>query len=384
MSLLVLNKRESRGVKLVAENGVQPIDSSKFLVRSERDSRRNYRVSWAGKRWVCTCEDYRKRHRRCKHIYAVGYYLALRGFTLTLRSNLQSDPSCSSCGSTDAVISHGWRCNKSGPVRRYLCKRCRVTFTDRSGFEGMKNQAMVIATALDLYFRGLSLRKVSEHLETLHGIKVSYTSIHYWLSKYVELVHNSLKDLCVKTGGRWHADDTLVRVKGRHVVLWELLDSETRFLIAEHISRKRSSEEASKLLKRGRSRAQTSQDKPLELVTDGLPSYTEAVEKELAPSVSPQRVVHIQGPLTGSVNNNKMERLYGTFKERARLALHFDHEGGADLFAKGFTTHYNYVRGHMALGGKTPAEAMGLSNRKLSWLDLITKSSLRGKRERVS
>ena len=52
----------------------------------------------------------------------------------------------------------------------------------------MKNQAKIIATALDLYFRGLSLRKISEHFETLYQAKVSYTSVYYWLSKYVEIV----------------------------------------------------------------------------------------------------------------------------------------------------------------------------------------------------
>lgn len=379
---MVLDRREYKGIKLVSQNHVQQINSSKFLVSSEKNPLKSYEVSWAGKQWVCTCEDYRKRHRRCKHIHAVGYYLTSKDLATTLRSNQQSDSSCPSCGSADAVIGHGWRYNKSEPVRRFLCKRCGVTFGDRSGFERMKNRALVVAAALDLFFRGLSLRKISEHLETFYGAKVSYTTIHYWLSKYVRLVHGFLQDLPVKTGGRWHADDTLVRLKGRHIVLWSLLDSETRFLIAEHISRKRSSDAASKLLKKGCSRAQSSRNKPLELITDGLSSYqSPAVEGEIKQSKAFQSVIHIQGPLTGPIDNNRMERLFGTLKQRTKLALHFSNEKGANLFAKGFATHYNYVRGHMALGGRTPAEAAGLTKRKLSWLDLIEEASKKSKRK---
>jgi len=155
------------------------------------------------------------------------------------------------------------------------------------------------------------------------------------------------------------------------MVLWSILDSETRLLIAKHVSERRTSKEASKVIEKGCSQSRIPQDKPLELVTDGLPSYAEAVEKQQASGVMPKPVVHIHGPLTGPVNNNKMERFYGTLKERAKLTLHFNNEGGANLFAKGFATHYNYIRGHMALGGRTPAEAAGLTKRKLSWLDLI-------------
>jgi transposase-like protein len=381
---LVLDRRECRGIKLASQNHVQQTNSSEFLVRSEENTQKSYEVSWAGKQWICTCEDYRKRRRRCKHIHAVGYYLASKDLASTLRSNQQSDSSCPSCGSADAVIGHGWRYNKSVPVRRFLCKRCGVTFGNRSGFERMKNRAVVIAAALDLYFRGLSLRKISEHLETFHGAKVSYTTIHYWLSKFVGLVHGFVQNLPVKTGGRWHADDTLVRLKGRHMVLWGLLDSETRFLIAEHISRKRSSDAASKLFKKGCSRAQFSRNKPLELITDGLSSYQSAVERELKSSEAFESVIHIQGPLIGPIDNNRMERLFGTLKQRTKLALHFNNEKGANLFAKGFTTHYNYVRGHMALGGKTPAEAVGMSKCKLSWLDLIRMVSSKNKHGRVN
>jgi transposase-like protein len=369
---MVLSRREHKGIDLVSENHVQELSQVRFLVRSESDSATNYEVSWIGKKWICTCPDYRRKQKRCKHIHAVSYYLAVKAFIPALKSDPEAQRLCPKCHSSEIAF-HCWRYNKNGSAKRYRCKNCRKTFSDRNGFEGMKNQAKIIATALDLYFRGLSLRKISEHFETLYQVKVSYTSVYYWLSKYVEIVENLAPCSPLKTGERWAADETLVRLKGRHIYLWGLLDRETKVLIAEHISARRSSDDASILFKKGLEETKHSRNQVSELITDGLPSYAESVNRELRNRTRP--LIHVQGPLlTGKINNNQMERMMGTIKERTKLTMHFHNEPGAKLFSKGFRTHYNYVRGHMALDGKTPAQAAGLSEKKLSWLDLISKA----------
>ena len=136
------------------------------------------------------------------------------------------------------------------------------------------------------------------------------------------------------------------------------------------------------LLKKGRKNTAYSDNQVPEFITDGLGSYTEALEQN--PEIRPEHLIHVQGPgLTGKVSNNTMERMVGTIKERTKLMKHFYSEKGAKLFSKGFRAHYNNCRGHMALRGKTPAQAAGLSKKKLSWIDLISeakkKSKQRGK-----
>ena len=37
----------------------------------------------------------------------------------------------------------------------------------------------------------------------------------------------------------------------------------------------------------------------------------------------------------------------------------------------GFQTFYNFVRGHRSLNGLTPAQAAGITDEKLNWVDII-------------
>ena len=270
------------------------------------------------------------------------------------------------------ILRIGIRINKGGPVKRYRCKHCKTTFSNRNGFEGMKNQAKIIASALDLYYKGLSLRKISEHFETLYSVKISYTTIYYWLAKYVEIVEKYAPIGPMTTGERLAADETMIKIRGRHLMLWGLLDRETKILVAEHISARRSTEAAIVLLEKGQSKTKPLEGQVSELTTDGLNSYSEALQLMKDKTVP---LIHLQGPgLTAKKSNNEMERLMGTVKERTNLAKHFNGEKGAELFSKGFREYYNDCRGHMALAGRTPAQAAGLEEKKLTWLDLISRA----------
>jgi putative transposase len=360
-------KRELKGIALLMKGAVRQVDPSNFLVRSQTDPNVWYEVRWQRNRWVCNCRDFERSPKKCKHMYAVGYYLKLRDISLGVRSLGQEDePKCPKCGSAD-VIRRGFRYNKRGPVQRYLCKSCGFGFSGMMAFRGTRHKAEVIVEALDLYYRGLSLRQIAEHLDATRGVRVSYGTVYSWIRKYVELVNRFTSALQAKVSERWHADETILRVKGRDLVVWGLLDSETRLLIATHISERRGKEDAQSLISRGLER---SQNKPSELVTDGLPSYKAALDRI---SAKGDPLVHLQGPLTESLNN-RMERLWGTLKARAKTMCTFRSEESARRFIEGFATYYNFIKPHRSLNGKTPAEASGISRRKLNWMDLISAS----------
>ena len=240
----------------------------------------------------------------------------------------------------------------------------------------MKNQTMTVVCALDLFFRGISLREVQQHLQSTFGIDVSYVTIYNWIKKYVELVNSYTKDLKAKTSDRWHADETLIKVRGRQMVLWCLLDSETRQLIAQHISQNRSKEDATILFKKGKKSSKTS---PRQLITDGLASYNDAIQTEFgAKNQAPRsnrRTLHIVGPLVGKINNNKIERFNGSIKGRLRSMGHLNTVEGAKTFGEGYQIHYNFIREHQALNGRTPAEMAKISDEKVNWRQLIEKAS---------
>lgn len=229
----------------------------------------------------------------------------------------------------------------------------------------MKNKIRIISASIDLYFRGLSLRQIVEHLETTYNTKVCHGTIYYWLRKYTDLVSQYTDRINANFPGRWHADETVLHVNGRNLLLWSLLDSETRFIIATHISQKRGEEDASILMKKG---AKKSETKPMEVVTDALPSYNAAIHNELGSIDHP--VIHLTGSLTKALNN-KIERWNGTLKHRTKVMAGFQNAESATRFTDGFIAHYNFIKGHEALNCLTPAQMVGLTENKLSWLDLI-------------
>ena len=55
-------------------------------------------------------------------------------------------------------------------------------------------------------------------------------------------------------------------------------------------------------------------------------------------------------------NNNILERLNGTFSERTKVVRSFDSGIGAEEFATGMATYYNYIRPHQGIGGMVPAQ----------------------------
>ena len=361
-----LSKRELKGLKLLIEqNGVRELEPGKFVVRSQRDKDKWYEVVCEGGKLKCTCEDYRRRKRPCKHIYAVRYYLMVRELSRKLKEEVHGkDVACPYCGS-EQIVKCGYRYNKSGPVQRYLCKNCGRKFVSRYGLEGLRFSPDVVITAIDLYCRGLSLRQVAEHLRRVHGIKVSHSTVYNWIKRFARIIHEHTKHVRADVSDRWCADETIVRINGRDFILWSLLDTETRFLLAMRISASKRAEEARKLLREGLNRATR---KPTELVTDGNKAYEKAIDEEFGKKNID--LIHIQALLSGPITNNVSESFFGVVKPRLNTMKRFYSQRTAEMFTYLYEFFYNFLRKHSSIG-QTPAEAAGIIDEEPTWLMLL-------------
>ena len=70
------------------------------------------------------------------------------------------------------------------------------------------------------------------------------------------------------------------------------------------------------------------------------------------------------------MNNNKMERFNDEFRDREKVMRGIKKEDS--VIFDGYQIYHNYIREHMGLNGKTPAEACGIDVQgDNKWLTLI-------------
>ncbi len=259
-------------------------------------------------------------------------------------------------------------------IARYVCRACGYRFTGHDGFQRRRSDPEKIALALDLYFRGMSVRKVSEHFVQVHGLKIDHTTVYRWVVSYSKLASEWMDRQGARTGERWHVDETVVSVNGDPKYVWNVMDGETRFLMATHVSAGRGMDDTRAPLRKAKA---VTPDRPMEVFTDGMNAYPRAVRKELSFRVG-DRVIsphHRVPSIRAPESNNRIERLHGSEKERIKVMRGFDTDKGTAALMEGFRTHYNLIRTHQALG-TTPAVAAGFPELPgFKWHELLKRAA---------
>jgi transposase-like protein len=344
---------------------IEAKSTNEYHVRSQSHPELKYVVTVSRNRWSCSCTFTMEGDgQSCIHILAVKFRMGLQE-----KAPIESGPECGTCHSSDVIL-YGHRLNKSGSVRRYECKTCGATFSGKEGFHRRRSDPDIIAKALDLYFRGSSLRQVAEHFAQAYNLPVSDTTVYRWVTHYSALAAEWMNKQGAKVGEKWHVDERVVNVDGENHYLWNVMDSETRFLLASTISKGRGIPEARAAFRRAKKATDV---RPKELLSDGYPGYPCAIHREFGrprlPTDPPRdwkdpqkrdwtphrRVPSIRAP----DSNNILERLNGTSKDRTKTMRAYDNDTGAEALSQGWQVHYNLVRRHLALG-KTPGEAAGI------------------------
>jgi len=100
-----------------------------------------------------------------------------------------------------------------GIVQRYECKACDYRFVIDKGFSRMKHDPNIITLTLDLYFKGLSNRKIRDHIMQFHNLTVAHTTLLRWIKKYLTVLAKYVEKNKINTGNIWHSDETTVFIK---------------------------------------------------------------------------------------------------------------------------------------------------------------------------
>jgi transposase-like protein len=362
--------RQERG-RMIAEqpNQIQRMDERSYKVTSQSGNG-TYDVVRTEKfamRWICNCPDWTYRQVKCKHIWAVEFSQALRN---KVKQNVVIEPLspsvCPYCTGTK-LVRHGLRHNRYGDLQRFSCRTCGKRFTQNLGFEHMGANPQSITSAMQLYFTGESLRNVQKFLR-LQGVEVDHTTIYRWIKKYTEIMDKYLEQMQPQVGNTWRADELFLKVRGDMKYLYALMDDETRFWIAKEVADTKYHANVHDLFKLGR---KITGKAPFHIITDGAPNFYSGIEKEFWREKKQLALVHEQDiRFDGKIHNNKMERMNGEIRDREKVVRGVKREDSPLI--SGLQIYHNYVRPHMALDGKTPAEVAGIKVQgENKWITLI-------------
>jgi transposase-like protein len=376
MSNQLTTTRKQRGEAIAKLSGqIQRVEENLYVVKSQSGNG-EYIVTKVDGQWICECPDNKFRRVKCKHIFGVEFSSRIRNEVQINRViqeiNVQN---CQYCGSSN-LKRDGLRKNKCGTIQKFYCRDCHHYFTINIGFERMKHNPQAITSAMQLYFSGESLRNTQKSLRLL-GVEVSHKTVFMWIKKYVQLMKDYAEKIIPNVSDTWRADELYVKVKGDMKYLFAIIDDETRFLIAQEVADSKEKHDARSLFALSKKLAGK---RPMTIITDGLQSYREAYKKEYFTQKNP-RTKHIRNiTFRGQKNNNKMERLNGEIRDREKTMRGLKTKETPIL--SGYQIFHNYIRPHEALGGKTPAEACGITiEGKNKWKTLIQNSTMQRQSE---
>ena len=268
---------------------------------------------------------------------------------------------CPDCDSED-VVKNGSR----NDYQRYMCQDCSKHFRVTGQPQGRQYPAEVIGAALDMYYSGMSYKQIAEHIEMAHNLpEPSKSTIFEWVQDYTTEAQAEMGQPAntPDVGDHWVADEMAVKVGGEQYWHWNVLDRDTRYLLASHLSKSRGKAEAIKVMEQA---VQEAGGKlPKAVTTDKLGSYTEAIA-----TVMPN-TKHVQSQgLQAEINNNMSERLQGTARQRTKTLRGLENRQSGQRYLDGFVLDYNLFRKHEALGGGTPATKAGIQQPYSEWADV--------------
>lgn len=254
-------------------------------------------------------------------------------------------------------------------IQRYFCKDCGRKFVPDT-LPKMQTPAYQIAAALRMYYGGMSLDAIQGCIKQEFGNSVAESTIYYWIIRFTREAIEQGKEFRPKVGDVWIADETGIDVHGnkRAIWFWDIIDAKSRYLLASHISIKRTTKDAEALINKAVQRAGKY---PRVIITDKLQAYIDGIQS----SVGFRDVKHVRSkPFTTINSTNKIERFHGTFKDRTKVVRAFKKPFTAELLTDGWLIYYNFFKEHESLGNVPPAVKMGIELPFTSWADVVAAS----------
>jgi hypothetical protein len=231
------------------------------------------------------------------------------------------------------------------------------------------------AFILDLFYAGLSLRKISQIFRARYGLPLSPATILRRILQWVTDVDIAITYFLEKgengfeldVGDIWEIDEMYFPYKRGKLLLIIVRDLKTAFVLGAILAYTVTSEAVKNALIAAKAVAHKC---PLELRCDGLPVYDGAVKDVFGSST--KLSVHKRVGKMGQ--NQSMEGSNGVFRNRFKAMRSLHSAEKSPIIMRGLVIDNNWVRYSTVLFGRTPAE-LALKKEpidgKHSWLMLL-------------
>jgi transposase-like protein len=272
-----------------------------------------------------------------------------------------SEVICKLCGSSD-VVKYG----KIGDTQYFWCYNCKHKITALDTLPKMQTPIKEVASAVSMYYDGLSQNDIRRELKQIYNRDVSDFAVYNWIERFTKDAVNITNHYRPNVGYVWLADETVINVGGKQCWLLDIIDVKTRFLVASKLSPTRRVEDVQDVLKEAYTRTGRI---PKVIMTDHLEAYIYGIKLTFG-----DKAKHLQvKKFTAKPNNNIIERMQGTIKERTKVMRDLKSLDTAQLVLDGFLVNYNYFRPHETLK-TTPANKAQVRFPYDNWEDLIKHS----------
>jgi len=272
--------------------------------------------------------------------------------------------SCRFCGSTD-LIKYG----TYNDSQYYLCKSCEHKSVGKDAYPNMHYPKELVVRSLEYYYNGMPREKITHTFNDLRELSMPKSTVWRWIIKYSNIVNNYVMFFEPHLSDIWVADETVVSIMGEQYWFWDIIDTDTRFLIASHLSKTRTVNDAIEWVSLAKAKSKI---RPSIIITDRLLQYPRAFNKVFYSHFKEERVEHLTSHgFKSMVNTNLIERFHGSVKQRYNVMHDLKEPYSASVLLDGFVTHYNFLLEHSYLDYSTPAIFTGVGEGILNWGDLI-------------
>ena len=176
---------------------------------------------------------------------------------------------CKHCGS-EAVSKYGTRSS----IQRYWCKVCKRKFVDKDTLPKIRTPVKVFTSAVGMYCGAMPLDSIQRQIEQDYGLRMSEPGI-YWVVRFSRDSVIKAKEFRPKVGDTWIADETVIKSGGKNIWFWDIIDADTRYLLATYISETRTTKDAQALMEKA---TKAVGKVPKDVVTNRLRAYIDGIE----------------------------------------------------------------------------------------------------------